>query len=529
MHSSSAITHSAAMESRPPDVAESTGHNFFFEWLLLALYTLFLGVVTVRHQLWSDEMQMWLIARDNPSLAGLFHSMSIEPHPALWYLLLDVVARISWNPSGMQFVNFAFAITEAWLILSARKLHWSVRVLAIFSFFVFHNYAVVARNYMLALLLLTAAVRCLLGERQHRKLAILFLALAINTHILAIPIAGAIALWAFCFSKLNRWKEAGKLLRDAEFWAASLILLASVAIAYVTVVHSTNQSHLADRTEQSTPVESHSLVYNTLVLEGRAWTAFFPVESDHMPVKLGSWLNLDSERFSLPASGISLAIFLLIALALRTNQARLVFLSGSTLLLITLAVTPKEHSQLRYLGFIFIAFLLALIIDAFTVSTGPQKPLLSRPVASTVVLSVLIFQAAVGIYASIGSSIHPYSDARSVAGWLKQQGLDKNPMVIDGYSALAVLGYLERPPAYLTSCRCFSSYAVFDSNYDPERRASLDDLKAARGDSRLPAVLVVAYRALDQADIHRLGLIEISIPRQVSSRGTFTVYEQVSP
>ena len=66
----------------------------------------------------------------------------------------------------MQFVNFAFAITEAWLILSARKLHWSVRVLAIFSFFVFHNYAVVARNYMLALLLLTAAVRCLLAKAQ---------------------------------------------------------------------------------------------------------------------------------------------------------------------------------------------------------------------------------------------------------------------------------------------------------------------------------------------------------------------------
>lgn len=510
-------------------VIQNNVHNCTFEWSLLGLYALLLAIVTARHQLWSDEMDVWLIARDNPSLVDLFHSLRYEGHPALWYLLLSVVARISWNPLGMQIVNYVFAVTEAWLILSARKLHWSVRVLAIMSFFVFHNYAVVARNYMMALLLLTAAVRCLLGERQHRKLAILFLALSINTHILAIPIAGAIALWAFCFAKLDSWKDTAKLFRDAEFWAASLILLTSVAIAYATVVHSTNKVHLADQTAQSTPVESRSLAYTTLVVEGEAWTALFPVESDHLPAVVSRWLDMNNPSFSPLASGMSFVLLLLITLALRTYQARMVFVAGTTLLLVTLAITPKEHSQLRYVGFIFIAFLLALMIDAYTTTGASMKSLIPRTIASALLLSILIYQATTGIYASVGSTIRPYSDARSVGVWLKNQGLDKNPMVIDGYSALAVLGYLERPPAYLTSCRCFRSYALFDSKYDPERRASLDDLRMARGNSSLPVVLLVAYRKLDQADLQKLGLTEIYIPETVSSRGTFTVYEQVNP
>jgi hypothetical protein len=510
-------------------------HNCTFEWSLLGLYALLLAIVTARHQLWSDEMQMWLIARDNPSLAGLFHAMSIEPHPALWYLILSALAHISWNPIGMQIVNYVFAITEAWLILSARKLHLVIRVLFIFSFFVFHNYAVVARNYMLALLLLTAAVRCLLGDRQHRKLAILFLALSINTHILAIPIAVAIALWAFCFSKLGSSKDTRKLLRDAEFWTASLVLLASVAIAYTTVVHPAQHSPLAPQTQsagqiaQSTPAENHSLTYNTLVVEGTAWTAFFPVESDHLPAGVSNWLDMNNPSFSPLASGMSFVLFLLITLALRTYKARMVFVAGTTLLLVTLAITPKEHSQLRYVGFIFIAFLLALMIDAYTTTGASMKSLIPRTIASALLLSILIYQATTGIYASVGSTIRPYSDARSVGVWLKNQGLDKNPMVIDGYSALAVLGYLERPPVYLTSCRCFHSYALFDSKYDPERRASLDDLSVARGNSSLPVVLLIAYRKLDGADLQKLGLTEIHIPETVSSRGTFTVYEQVNP
>jgi hypothetical protein len=169
-----------------------------FEWSFLGLYALLLALVTSRYSMGYDEMQAWLIARDSNSLASLFHNMRYEAHPALSHLILYIPAHISWNPVCMQVINYVFAVAEAWLILSARKLHWSIRALAIFSFYGFYRYGVFPRNYMLAMLLLTAAARCLLAERQHRKLAILFLALSINTHFFAIPIAAILFLQMFC-------------------------------------------------------------------------------------------------------------------------------------------------------------------------------------------------------------------------------------------------------------------------------------------------------------------------------------------
>ncbi len=469
-------------------------------------------------------MQAWLIARDSHLFFDLFHDLRYEGHPALWYLILNALARISWNPLGMQIINYVFSITEAWLILSARKLHWVIRILLVFSFFVFHNYGAVARSYMLAMLLLTAAVRCLLAERPRRKLAILFLALSINTHILAVPVAVAIALWGFCFGKVESWRDIGKVFRDWETWVASLVLLASLTIAYLTV------RPPADIIASMQPTERRSIAYESILVEGVSWQAFIPVESERLPAGARKWLFPDNQSLCFTALGFSLALFILIAGALRTIQARTFFLSGSVLVMIAIASTVKNNAQLRYYGFYFTIFLLALMMDAYASSGKAVKVHFLKPIASTVVLAILTIQALAGIYASIGSSIHPYSDARSVGLWLREQGLSKRPMVVDGYSALAVLGYMERPPAYLTSCDCFNSYALLNrSLYDSERRATLDDLRIARGNSSLPVVLLVAYRKLDQADLSKLGLTEIHIPEKVSSRGTFTVYEQDHP
>lgn len=198
-------------------MVQDGGQNPRFEWLSLSVYVILLALVSYRHSMGLDEMRAWLIARDSDSLVALFHYLRYEAHPALWYLILYIPAHLWWNAISMQVLNYVFAVAEAWLILSARKLHWLYRLLGIFSFYGFYRYGVFARSYMLAMLLLTAAVRCLLGERQHRKLAILFLVLAINVHFFAIPIAAVLALQMFCISKLTSWTDLGRLFRDREW------------------------------------------------------------------------------------------------------------------------------------------------------------------------------------------------------------------------------------------------------------------------------------------------------------------------
>jgi hypothetical protein len=523
-------SHSVPVAATPPAqcggqsaVAEDNSRDGAFEWSLFVLFALLLAMVAFRHQLWNDEMQAWLIARDNHSLFDLFHALRYEGHPAFWYLVLYIPAHMSWNPVSMEVINYLFAVAEAWLVLSARRLHWPLRVLIVFSFYVFSYYGGLARSYMLTMLLLTAATRCLLGERQHRKLAILLLALAMNTHILAVPVAGAIALWAFCFAKLDSWKKSGRIFLDSEFRIALVVLLASLATAYLTV------RMPADINVPIWPEGRHSMAFNILQSEERAWKAFLPARPESMPASVRGWLDPDN-HLSLPAIGLSLILMILIAGALRTSQARTFFLTAATLLLIAMGITVKDP-DLRHLGMLFTVFVLALMIDAYTVSGKAGRLRLPQTLASVVVLAILAFQTLTGIYYTTSILTHPKYAAGDVASWLKQQGLDRNPLVFGGHWTTPVIGYVERPSTYVVSCKCFGSYVVFNTKFDSYRIVSLEDLKTSRGSAPLPVILIQSNPKLDPAYAQKLGLVEIHsfVARGEDLQGSYTLYEQKNP
>lgn len=492
-----------------------------FEWPFLGLYALLLALVTARHVMWFDELQAWLIARDSNSVANLFYNLRNEGHPALWYLLLYIPAHVSWNPVSMQVINYLLSVAETWLILSARKLSWPIRALAIFSFYGFYQYGVYARNYMLATFLLTAAARCLLGERQHRKLAILFLVLSINTHIFAIPIAAALAIQMFCLSKLRSPKDLRMLFRDFEFWAISAVLLASVSLAYFTV-HPPVNAHTTHNLQYAS--QNHSIPYYILFAESQAWQSLIP--PNHLTIRVYHWLALHQHPIA-PVALLSLALFLLLAGALRTAQARSMFLVASSLEFIAMAVTVRQP-QIHHLGFIFAAFVLALLIDAYTAPNINSRPWLSRRVAFAVVLAILGLQTLKAASASWSEWNVPSSMAKATSSWLKQSGLGKNPLVMERtYENVTLLAYMERGSAYYPACRCMGSFVVWRAGRDKDRVVTEDELENLSRSSRLP-VVVVSGTELPPETLQSLRLQELrAFSRANVSGGSFYVYQRL--
>jgi hypothetical protein len=482
--------------------AQGSGKNRAFELSLLSLYAVLLALVTARHAMWRDELEAWLIARDSNSLADIFHNLRYEGHPGLWYLILYIPAHISWNPISMQVINDAIAVAAAWLILSARKVHWAFRVLTIFSFFFFYQYGVVARSYMLATVLLIAAVRCLTGERQHRKLAVVFFALAINVHFFAVPIAGVFALQLLPVERLKSWSDVGKLLRERGFQAACITLLGSVLIAYFTIRPPADAyKHLG--------LEEHSVAYNLLSTESRTWQAFIP--PNHVTARV-SWLGLHwsgSNLYSFgPPAGFSLALFLLLATALRTARARSLFLIAAALEVVAMSLTYRP--ALWHFGLIFTAFILALLIDAYAVTNRNPRPWLPQSAAFAVILAILGPQTWSAARASMSEWVFPYSNGKKTSSWLKQAGFDKNPLVVmpDTYGA-TLLGYLQRPSAYYPVCRCVGSFAVRKEGWDSYHLASEDELEDLAASAHLPVVVVSGWE-LPPETLQRLHLKELS-------------------
>lgn len=484
-----------------------------FEWTALGIFATLLALVTCRHEMWSDEVQAWLISRDSHSILSMIRDLRYEGHPALWYLVLYLPAHLWPNPAVMQGLNFFIAVALAWLILSAQALSRPLRLLFVFSFFFFYQYGVTSRSYALAALLLVAAARCLTGEKRHSKLAILFLALAVNTHAFAAPVAVVLAFWAFYLKKVKTWSEAVRMLRDRQFLAAFVILAAAGAVGLATVWPAPDLGPM--------PAFIQPFSQNLLTTASMVWLIFFP----HLPSPIQ--ILLVPFRASFPATAmISVLMIGAAAALLRTARAQTFFLACAILEIVEIAVTVA-WPDVYHLGFIFVSLLIALLIDACEAPVGAAGSRWQR-MRPVLLMALLLPQFLCAIDSSELDWMRPYSDGLEVSQWLKREHLDRNPMVLEPSEfTVAIIGYLERPSAYYPSCRCFGSYEIRNRRNQMYRMATPEDMKVARGKSPLPVILV-SNRPLQPAELRSLGLKRIYIASQdaLDTPGIFFVYEQ---
>ena len=72
-----------------------------FYFVFTAAFGLIVLFLIQSHEMWRDELQAWLLARDSISITELFQNLKYEGHPGLWHLLLYPLTRISTIPESM--------------------------------------------------------------------------------------------------------------------------------------------------------------------------------------------------------------------------------------------------------------------------------------------------------------------------------------------------------------------------------------------------------------------------------------------
>ena len=78
--------------------------------ILLAGYLVFNGILLAGHELWRDEANVWLIARDLSPIQ-LFREIRYQGHPCLWYLLVMPFAKLGFpfkTICALSFIVMAF-------------------------------------------------------------------------------------------------------------------------------------------------------------------------------------------------------------------------------------------------------------------------------------------------------------------------------------------------------------------------------------------------------------------------------------
>jgi hypothetical protein len=163
---------------------------------LAVAWAVVLALLLSRHEMWRDELQAWLLARDSGSLAALWHNTRYEGHPILWHLLLFPLAHVFASPIAMQVLNWAVASAAAILVLARAPFSVAVRAALVFGYLPLYEYGVISRNY--ALTMLGVFVACsLLVRRSSPWGAVAGASLAANASAMGVLLAPAFAvmLW----------------------------------------------------------------------------------------------------------------------------------------------------------------------------------------------------------------------------------------------------------------------------------------------------------------------------------------------
>lgn len=120
------------------------------EWCAISLYTALVAFAIPYHEPWADEAQAWQLAR-SLSLPSLFQTyIRFEATPGLWHFLLWILFHLHVGYTGMHWVCGAIAVAAASILVFKAPFPRYLKLTLPFTFFLLFQYAVVARSYVLA-------------------------------------------------------------------------------------------------------------------------------------------------------------------------------------------------------------------------------------------------------------------------------------------------------------------------------------------------------------------------------------------
>ncbi|KAA9324941.1 hypothetical protein [Adhaeribacter soli] len=226
------------------------------------------------HEMWFDETESWLIARDSNSLGELLVNKQFESHPNLWYFILYGITRFSHNVYLMQVLHVVLATGAVFLFLRYATFPFFTRVLFCLGYFIFYEYSVITRLYALGLLLLFGACALYPYRYKYWLWFCLLLCLAAQANLFAAMIAGGIVL--ICFFEYLKPTENKLLINSFKLWSGLLLLFSGFLYSMLSMVKHPNHS------VQFSPEFSGKILVKKI---GYFFNAFFPVA----PFRITFW------------------------------------------------------------------------------------------------------------------------------------------------------------------------------------------------------------------------------------------------
>ena len=440
----------------------------------LGLTFLFLAVgafTATHHEMWRDEIQAWLLARDSTSVFNLFANLKYEGHPGLWHLCLMPLSRITDSPVIMQIFHLLITGGTVYLFVRYSPFNWFQKLLFCFGYFVLYEYAIVARNYALGLLLIT--VFCVLFRERYKRFiwvgCVLFLLAHTSVHALIVAIAIGVVLCCEYVFGSRFLKPLNQEIEAIEDKRPIWIGFALIGLGITTAVLQLNPP----------PDTGFAVGWNFNYEAKRVNDIVKLISRAYLPITSptsGFWgSNILTTYSFFQTIQVPLCYFLMffsVLLFLKRSTALLTYLISTFGLLAFFYI--KYQGSIRHHGFLFLVFLMCCwiyrdspVINLGQVEQQDTNSTIDRVlnITRTVLVTLLLICHAIGGITAVRME-HRYifSYGKLTAEYIKSQGMQDLAMVGDKDSAVStVVGYLPKRQVYYPRGSRLGSFVRWDN------------------------------------------------------------------
>jgi len=425
---------------------------------VLAVYFAITLFGILHHEIWLDEAQHFLIARDSTSISTLFTNMKYDGHVQLWnYLLFFITHYISTKVIALQVFHLLIVNAAAFVLLRYAPFSLLVKILVLTGYYFLFEYSLISRNYAMGILFLFTAC-AFIGRKDRQWIVAIMCLLMCVTHLFFLFAATGLLIYT-AYNSITVKKAQHGLVLIACCYAVGVLL----AFAQMRQIPPDNTYFHPEKVHVSDLKNPSYTIYG--ISRG-----FLPMQNISDAHPWGTYAFDRMNRFVKVLVSLSLLAYPFFLL--RRNRAPLLFFYTTALLLLAFFFISQMLAS-RYFGMYFIFLLAALWLQGKQQTSLPSIP--SAPLLRLSFYCMLLLQVVAGIYAYAMDARRPFSLGESVAGYIKGHYKEDIPIVMDGYGGgPAVSAYLQ-DRLYYMDIGMQGSYCIWKRSYFPIPRKPIED------------------------------------------------------
>ncbi len=418
-----------------------------------------------------------MIVRDAVSIQALIENLQYQGHTMLWHLILYPVTKITRNPAAMQMSHLLIATLTAFVFLKFAPFSRLLKVLFIFGYFPFFEFASISRNYAIGILLLFIFCACFGRDFKSRNYIILSLVLLLMCQCNALSTVLAIALAATVFLEPVLVRDFS-VYKSRQFYVSVLIFLAGLILSIVQMIPPADSLVYKPKL---IPFDMSGKVVDQI---SALWNVFFPVPRIELTFWGSNFITyLPLKEYTVSALRFVASLWLLLlttGIIFRKKIPAFYYIAAIA------GVTAFSYifyeGYLRHKAHYYFAFISALWISAYYRNEEFKSRFFNRffsffeKTKSYFLFVVLSLGVIAGLIANSLDYRYPFSACKAAAAFIKQNNLQN--MHIAGhmdYTSSGVSAYLDKPFYYPISDRT-GTFTVWNS----KRSEKTDVLKAIK-------------------------------------------------